>query len=206
MRIDLKKDLKELYQPGAGDFVEVDVPALTYLAIDGAGDPNTSRDYADAVAALFTAGYSIRAKFKQRTGDDFVVGPLEGMWSSPDPAVFATGAKDQWQWTMLIALPHAVARADIEEGLAAASKKKAELPLTRVDARTITEGRCLQIMHIGPYDDEGPTLARLHREVMPARGLTWNGRHHEIYLSDPRRVVPQKLRTVLRQPVRPVQD
>lgn len=201
MSIDLKKDFKHLYQPPSGRFVEVDVPEFAYLAIDGHGDPNTSRDYTAAVEALYTSAYSVRAVFKKRTGTDFVVGPLEGLWSSPDPADFVNGNKGNWDWTMLIALPAAVSTDDTSLGLTAAAAKKAHLPITGIRRLTLREGLSLQIMHLGSYDDEAPVLARLHRDVMPERGLTWNGRHHEIYLSDPRRTSAEKLKTVLRQPV-----
>lgn len=204
MKIDLKKDLRDLYQPKPGEFTEVDVPATTYLAIDGHGDPNTSADYAAAVGALYATGYAIKFGFRDRTGDDFVVGPLHGLWSALDPSVFTDRTKGAWDWTMMIALPDAVSSDDVEPGLATARAKKPELPIGRVSALELTEGRALQVMHVGSFDDEGPTLARLHHEVMPARGLTFNGRHHEIYLSDPRRVAPERMRTVLRQPVRPI--
>lgn len=204
MRIDLKRERTDLYQPGSGDFVEVVVPPITYLATDGHGDPNTSAEYAAAVSALYSGGYGVRAALKTRTGTDFVVGPLSGLWSAADPTAFVTGDKSDWDWTMLIPLPDVVAEHDIETGLTMAAGKKPDLPLDRVHPLLLDEGRCLQIMHVGSYDDEAPTLTRLHHEVMPARGLTWNGRHHEIYLGDPRRVTPERLRTVLRQPVRAV--
>lgn len=202
MRIDLKKDRKDLYRPGTAEFVTVTVPPMTYLAVDGHGDPNTTPAYTAAVEALFTTAYAIRAVFKQRGEDDFVVGPLEGLWSSPDPASFVTRDKKAWDWTMLIPLPEEVSAHDISAGIAAAERKKPHIAgLVRV--LELDEGACLQIMHVGSYDDEGPTLARLHDEVMPRLGLTWNGPHHEIYLGDPRRTAPEKLRTVLRQPVAP---
>lgn len=204
MRIDLKKDRKHLYAPPSNDFVEVDVPRALYLAADGHGDPNTSPDYTAAVEALYVAGYAVRAAFKARTGDDFVVGPLEGLWTSADPASFTARDKASWNWTMLIPLPDAVTATDVAEGLASAAKKKPDTAVDRVRLLELTEGRSLQILHVGSYDAETPTLARLHSELMPARGLTFNGPHHEIYLSDPRRVAPDKLKTVLRQPVRPV--
>jgi hypothetical protein len=203
VKIDLKKDRKDLYQPGSNDYAEVDVPTTTYLAIDGHGDPNTSPDYAAAVAALYAGAYSIKFAFRARTGDDFVVGPLEGLWSSSDPSVFAARRKSDWDWTMMIPLPDPVTADDIATGLAKASGKKPELPIAGLRTLVLEEGRSLQILHIGGYDAETATLARLHDEVMPARGLTWNGRHHEIYLSDPRKVAPEKLKTVLRQPVKP---
>lgn len=204
MKIDLKSDRKDLYRPGSREFTEVDVPPIRYLAIDGSGDPNSSEDYALAVAALYATAYTIKFGFRTRTGDDFVVSPLEGLWSSSDPSSFVERRKSEWDWTMLIALPDQVADLDIEAGLAAAARKKPALPIDRVRAEVLTEGRSLQIMHIGSYDAEGPILARLHDEVMPALRVTWNGPHHEIYLGDPRRVAPEKLRTVLRQPVRPL--
>jgi hypothetical protein len=206
MRLDVKKDRADLYRPGSDDVVEVDVPPATYLAADGHGDPNTAPAYAAAVGALYAAGYATRAAFRARTGDDFVVGPLEGLWTSADPTAFTARAKADWDWTMLIPLPDAVAAGnadDVAHGLAAAAARKPDLPVDRVRVLRLHEGRSLQILHIGPYDDEGPTLARLHDEVMPARGLTWNGPHHEIYLGDPRRSAAATLRTVLRQPVRP---
>lgn len=202
MPTDVRRERADLYRAGP-EWAEVVVPPADYLAIDGHGDPNTSAAYADAVGALYTAAYAVRAALKRRTGEPFVVGPLEGLWSSADPAAFAAGRKGDWDWTMLIPLPAAVTRDDVAAGLTAAAARKQDLPVDRVGPLTLDEGRSLQALHLGPYDDEGPALARLHHEVMPARGLTWNGRHHEIYLGDPRRVAPERLRTVLRQPVRP---
>lgn len=202
MKIDLKKDRKDLYRPGPEEFTEVDVPSMTYLAMDGHGDPNTSPAYAAAVASLYATAYATKFAFRARTGEDFVVGPLEGLWASEDPTAFTDRRKGDWDWTMMIALPEQVGREDSAEGLATATRKKPELPVEELQVLDLAEGRSLQIMHRGSYDDEGPTLARLHHEVMPTRGLTFNGRHHEIYLSDPRRVAPERMRTVLRQPVR----
>ena len=203
MKIDLKNDRKELYRPGTKDFVELDVPPMTYLAIDGHGDPNTSDEYATALAALYPTAYAVKLGFRARTGDDFVVGPLEGLWSSEDPTAFTARRKHEWDWTMLLPLPDPVGAVDVEQGVATATARKPDLPIDRVRVLELNEGRSLQIMHVGSFDDEAAVLARLHDEVMPARDLTWNGPHHEIYLSDPRRVAPHRLRTILRQPVRP---
>lgn len=202
MRIDLKKDRPDLYRPGATDFTEVDVPDTTYLAIDGHGDPNASPAYPAAVGSLYAAAYAVRSALRARTGDDFVVGPLEGLWSAGDPSAFAERRKAHWDWTMLIPLPARVDDDDVAGGLASATARRPDLPVASLRAVGLREGRSLQILHVGSYDAEAAVLARLHREVMPARGLTWNGPHHEIYLSDPRRVAPERLRTVLRQPVR----
>ncbi|HBS09690.1 MAG TPA: hypothetical protein DEA69_12970, partial [Microbacterium sp.] len=160
MKYDLKKDRKDLYAPGSHDFVRVTVPPLTYLAIGGHGDPNTAAEYTDAVSALYASGYAIKFAFRARSGDDFVVGPLEGLWSSDDPSSFAERRKDAWDWTMLIPLPPAVTDADIRVGLDTAARKKPELPIDRVAARTIEEGLSLQILHVGSYDAETPTLRR----------------------------------------------
>lgn len=206
MKIDLKAIRTDLYRPSAKDFSEVIVPPLRYLAVDGHGDPNTSPDYSSAVEALFTAGYSIKFGVRARTGDDVVVGPLEGLWSSPDPTAFADRRKTDWSWTMLIPLPDVVSDADVTAGLASAAAKKPDVRVGDVRLVELDEGRSLQIMHLGSYDDEAATLARLHHEVMPALGVTWNGPHHEIYLGDPRRTPPERLKTVLRQPVRPIES
>jgi hypothetical protein len=204
MAIDIRRERAELYRAGTREVAEVVVPPADYLAADGHGDPNTSADYAAAVSALYTAAYAVRAALKGRTGEAFVVGPLEGLWTAADPAAFAAGRKADWDWTMLIPLPGVVTADDVAAGLATATERKPEVPVGRVRLLALDEGRSLQVLHVGSYDDEAPTLARLHHEVMPARGLTWNGPHHEIYLGDPRRVAPERLRTILRQPVRPV--
>lgn len=203
MTIDVRRERAELYRAGR-DWAEVDVPPADYLAVDGHGDPNTAPAFAEAVSALYAAGYAVRSALRARTGEVFVVGPLEGLWSSDDPASFAAGRKADWDWTMLLPLPDAVAGEDVTAGLAAAAARRPGLPADRVRPLRLHEGRSLQVLHVGSYDDEAPTLARLHHELLPERGLTWGGRHHEIYLGDRRRVAPERLRTILRQPVRPV--
>ena len=105
MRTDIKKDRKDLYLPGRADFTEVDVPAMIYLAIDGHGDPNTSPAYAIAIQALYAGAYAIRSALKKRTGDDFVVGPLEGLWTSADDSAFVARDKGEWNWTMMVPCP-----------------------------------------------------------------------------------------------------
>lgn len=204
MKYDLKKDRKDLYAPTTHDFTRVTVPPMTYLSIEGRGDPNTAPEYTDAVSALYASAYAVKFAFRGRTGDDVVVGPLEGLWTSDDPSSFTDRRKDAWDWTMLIPLPPAVTDADIRAGLETSARKKPELPTSRVEAVLIEEGLSLQIMHVGSYEAETPTLHRLHAELMPAQRLTFNGPHHEIYLSDPRRVAPEKLKTILRQPVREI--
>lgn len=199
---DARKTHKDLYSPPKTDFVEVDVPELRYLAIDGEGDPNTSPTYAAAVEALYAVGYTLKFAGKKSHGRDFSVGPLEGLWYSPDPTVFTARDKGAWQWTMLIPLPDWVTADEVDAAIQAAHAKKGNDAIRQVRLQTLTEGRSVQILHLGSYDDEAPTLALLHDEYLPEHGLTYNGHHHEIYLNDPRRTAPEKLRTVLRQPVR----
>ncbi|GAA1805483.1 GyrI-like domain-containing protein [Agromyces neolithicus] len=202
-KYDLKRAHRDLYAPSAKDFAVVDVPAMNYLAVDGSGDPNRSTAYADAVETLFGVAYAVKFRSKRGLGRDFVVGPLEGLWRAEDPAAFVTRDKASWSWTMLIAQPEWITEALVGEAVAAVRAKGEKSALDRLRLERLHEGASAQILHVGSYDDEAPTLARLHDEWMPQHGLTFNGDHHEIYLSDARRTAPAKLRTVLRQPVRP---
>ena len=197
---DIKRERKDLYAAKSGEFTVVEVPPLRFLMVDGHGDPNTAPAYRDAVQALYTASYAVRASAKKCLGRVHTVGPLEGLWSADDPEVFRTRDKSAWDWTMMIVQPDWITRELVEQALAAARKKS--LPsLDRVRFEVYAEGSCVQILHLGSYDDEAPTLERLHRELLPSRGLAPTGRHHEIYLSDARKVEPARLRTILRQPV-----
>ena len=202
-KIDFKKQLKHLYQPSSKAFAVVDVPPLQFLMIDGSGDPNSDPAYAAAVEALYAVAYRLKFLSKQALGQDYTVMPLEGLWWAEDMATFA-GARDKsrWQWTMMIMQPDWIASEHYATACADVARKKNPVALPLMRFETYAEGLALQILHIGSYDDEAPTLARLHSEVMPAQGFTFNGKHHEIYLSDPRRVAAEKLKTVLRQPVR----
>ncbi|MHB8246630.1 MAG: GyrI-like domain-containing protein [Acidimicrobiales bacterium] len=197
---DIKKHHKHLYAPKPGDFEIVEVPPLQFLMVDGHGDPNTSTDYREAIEALYVASYAVRAVTKTRLGKVHTVGPLEGLWSADDPEAFRTRDKSAWDWTMMIAQPDWVTADLVGEALAAARKKR--LPaLDLIRFERYMEGRSVQILHVGPYDDEGPTLERLHRDFLPANGFAPTGRHHEIYLSDVRKTEPSRLKTILRQPV-----
>ena len=202
-KYDLKKAHRELYAPGAKDFSVVDVPPLTYLAVDGAGDPNASAEYAAAVEALYIVAYSVKMHSQKVLGRDFVVGPLEGLWRADDSTAFIRRDKEKWRWTMLLAQPGWITDEVVETARASARRKKDLPAINAIRLRTITEGTSVQILHVGSYDDEAPTLERLHQAYMPQHDLTFNGDHHEIYLSDPRRTQPSKLKTILRQPVMP---
>lgn len=200
-KYDVKKDLRLLYAPKAGEFTIVDVPTQTFVAVGGAGDPNTSEAYTAAVSALYAVSYAVKFTSKA-DGRDFVVGPLEGLWRADDMDAFTGRDKDAWQWTMLISQPPWVTAADVEDAVVTAGAKTEHSPaLGSVRLTTLSEGRSVQTMHIGSYDDEAPVLHRLHHEFMPAHGFAFGGDHHEIYLSDPRRTAPERLKTVLRQPV-----
>lgn len=197
---DIKKERKGLYAPKPDDFEIVDVPSMGFLMIDGRGDPNTTAAYREAVEALYASSYAVRAVARTRLGSVHTVAPLEGLWSAEDPGVFRTRHKSAWDWTMMIAQPEWITPELVDEALAAAQKKQlAALSFVRFER--YTEGRSAQILHVGSYDDEGPTLSRLHDEFLPANGLAPTGRHHEIYLSDARKTEPARLKTILRQPV-----
>ena len=197
--IDLKKEYRDHYRAAAQPTM-VDVPERRFLMIDGAGDPNASAEYADAVGALYPIAYGLRAAIKAATGDPYTVMPLEGLWWVDDMATFSVDAKGGWKWTMMICVPPAVTQQLFDEVAAAATEKKQLVsgPLVRVEA--FHEGRAAQILHLGPYATEAPTIERLHTFI-DAEGQLRRGRHHEIYLTDPRRVAPERNRTIIRQPV-----
>jgi len=210
MAIDPKKTL-DAYQAKRAQFRILEVPPMQYLMVDGAGDPNTAQEYADAVAALYPVAYTLKFALREQTGLDVVVMPLEGLWHAADMESFTTRRdKSAWQWTMMIMVPEQVTVPMFAEAVDAVAKKTAKktskkkhalpaLPLVRLE--TLDEGPCVQILHVGSYDDEEPVLDDLHHRFIPENGLRMRGRHHEIYLSDARRVEPAKLRTILRQPV-----
>ena len=199
---DPKRELKELYAPTNTEWALLDVPAQTFIAVDGSGDPNTAPAYARAVEALYSVAYTLKFAVKRAGGRDFVVAPLEGLWWADDLGAFAARDKDAWRWTLLIAQPGWVTEEMIDAARSTALAKKKLPAIAEVHPRTLDEGRCAQVLHIGAYDDEAPVLARLHGGYLAEHGLEPCGRHHEIYLSDPRRTAPDKLRTILRQPVR----
>ena len=202
-KYDIKVARKALYRPSSKDFSVVEVPELHYLAIDGHGDPNTSPEYAEALEALYAVAYTLKFESKKSLGRDFVVGPLEGLWRADDMTTFTRREKDAWRWTMLISQPEWITEDMVSRAISTVEEKKGTTAVERLGLVALSEGTAIQILHIGSYDDEGPTLHRLHDEYMPAHRLTFNGDHHEIYLSDPRRIDASKLKTVLRQPVRP---
>ncbi|TQL68622.1 hypothetical protein FB381_2517 [Nocardioides albertanoniae] len=202
-KADLKKTL-DCFRARRGEFRVLEVPPLPYLMIDGHGDPNAGGEYADALATLYPVAYKLKFASKS-AGRDYVVPPLEALWWAEDMDTFTTSRdKSQWSWTALLMTPDWITAQMFEEAVSAAGAKEPPASLDKIRWDTLEEGTCVQTLHVGPYDDEGPVLAELHDRFVPEHGLRMTGRHHEIYLSDPRRVEPAKLRTILRQPVAPV--
>jgi hypothetical protein len=202
-KIDLKKELKDFYAPSTHAISIVDVPVMPFLMIDGCGDPNTSAEYAAAVETLYAVAYALKFRIK-RAGDDapdYVVMPLEGLWWADDMARFSSGDKAAWKWTMMILQPPEVTAQMVEETGREAERKKQLPALHALRLESYHEGLSAQIMHIGPYAAEGPAIAKLHDHIQQS-GHILHGKHHEIYLSDPRKAAPDKMRTVVRQAFR----
>lgn len=200
-KIDLKKELKHIYQPSAKQPAILDVPAMAFLMLDGAGDQNTSPAYQAAVEALYGVSYTLKFMSKKQ-GRDYVVMPLEGLWwgTPMGQHSFTQEDKAKLKWTMMIAQPDFVTDAMVEHAIAETRRKKGLVNLDDLRFETFEEGTSVQILYLGPYDDEGPTIERLHQFAFDG-GYRLRGVHHEIYLNDPRRTAPEKLRTVLRHPV-----
>jgi len=200
-KIDFKKELKHLYRPSAKEFAVVDVPPMNFLMIDGHGDPNTAQEYKDAVEALYGVAYKLKFMSKREKELDYVVPPMEGLWWVESMEEFTTEDKSAWDWTMMIMQPEWITQEMFEEALKEVKKEKNPPALSKLRLEAYREGLAVQIMHTGPYDAEGPTIARMHAFI-DENGYAPAGRHHEIYLGDPRKVAPEKLKTVLRQPIR----
>lgn len=201
MKVDLKKELKHLYNPSAREVSVVDVPQMYFLMIDGQGDPNTSDEYAEALEALYTVSYAIKFRVKRsERGVDYAVMPLEGLWWIDDMTEFSVEDKRSWKWTAMIVQPEEyVTEGLVDEAKTEADKKKGLPAIPRMRFEAFGEGLSAQIMHRGPFSEEGPTIEKIHRCIQE-RGGEPTGKHHEIYLSDFRRTKPERLRTVIRQP------
>ncbi len=199
-KIDFKRELRELYAPAREPSL-VEVPDLAFLMIDGHGDPNTAPEFSEAIEALYTVAYAAKFAIKQAPdGIDYRVMPLEGVFWAADMSTFATGERSAWDWTLMIMQPDQVTSEVLGEALATASEKKSLDAIGRMRLEVFAEGLAAQVLHIGPYAAEGPTIQRLHAFIAE-QGYERTGKHHEIYLSDPRRAAPERLKTVLRQPV-----
>lgn len=200
-KIDFKKTL-DSYAAKPAKFRIVEVPELQYLMIDGHGDPNTSPVFAAAVEALYPVAYKLKFTSKRDFGRDYVVTPLEGLWWAEDMAAFSTARdKSRWDWTMMIMTPDWIDQNLFAAVVEQVGKRTPPARLADLRLESLAEGRCVQTLHVGSFDNEGEVLRKLHEEYLPAHGLRFAGKHHEIYLSDFRRTDPGKRRTILRQPV-----
>ena len=199
-KIDHKRDLA-CYRAARDTPQVVTVPDLRYLMIDGRGDPNTPT-FAAATATLYPVAYKLKFASKSAFGRDYVVMPLEGLWWADDMESF-TEARDKtrWQWTLMIMVPDWITDEMFAAAVDQVGTRHRPARLDDLRLEMLSEGLCVQALHIGSYDDEAELLRRMHQEFVPSHGLTMVGRHHEIYLSDARRVEPARLRTILRQPV-----
>jgi hypothetical protein len=202
MKLDIKRDLGELYRAARTPTL-IDVPELQYLTVEGTGDPNTSTAYVDAVEALFSVSYTLKFMLKRSPeAFDYSVMPLEGLWWMADGRDgFDAADKSGWAWLAMILQPDRITASLVDDAVAEVVRKRGALAAgNALSLERLHEGQCAQVTHVGPYADEGPTVAALHAFIH-AQGLELTGRHHEIYLGDPRRSAPEKLRTIIRQPV-----
>lgn len=203
VKTNFKKTL-DGYRARLGEFRFVDIPPTRYLMIDGQGDPNTSAEYADALAALYPVAYAVKFASKQEQERDYVVPPLEGLWWAADLTAFTVARdKSRWHWTLMLMIPEWIESELVNASVDQVAKKGAPPALDKVRLETLSEGTCVQTLHIGTYDDEADVLVELHERFIPDNGFRMTGKHHEIYLSDPRRTEASRLRTILRQPVLP---
>jgi len=202
VKVDLKRELGA-FTARKGRFDVISVPPLQYLMIDGHGDPNVVPAYQEAIGTIFPLAYALKFLSKRELERDYAVMPLEGLWWADDMDDFTSRRdKSRWEWTLLNLVPDWLTDEHVEAARAAVAGKAGAPRLDAVRLERLEEGLCVQTLHVGAYGDEGAVLERLHHEVVPNQGLTLTGKHHEIYLSDARRTTPEKLRTILRQPVR----
>ncbi len=198
-KIDYKKVFKEFYNSPRNPVI-VQVPQFNFIMVDGKGDPNTSQEYQEALGVLYGVSYSIKFNLKKESRVDYKVMPLEGLWWVEDDLNFGMEKKDKWSWTAMIMQPNAVTHNDVIEAKSQLQIKKKPVALPKVRFEAFKEGLAVQIMYLGPYSDEAPTIERLHA-FAESEGYSLRGKHHEIYLGDPRRTAPEKLRTIIRQPI-----
>lgn len=208
-KLDYKKEYKDLYQPAAKPSL-IDVPEMRFFAVDGAGDPNTSPAYAEAMEILY--GLSFTVKMSKMNGTqpegyfEYVVPPLEGLWFADGVSFDGLNVSDKnmFKWVSMIRQPEFVTEEVFGWAKDILAKKKPQLDLSKARFMTFTEGLCVQIMHKGPYDSEPESIMKMKR-FAEENGLTEDFSaerlHHEIYLSDPRKCAPERLRTVIRHPV-----
>lgn len=200
-KIDFKKTLNS-YQARHGEFTIIDIPAMHYLMVDGHGDPNTSKLFSEAIETLYPVAYKLKFMSKIKLGKDYVVPPLEGLWWSENMETFTTERdKSHWDWTLMIMTPEWITPEMFAAAKEAVIAKSNPPLIANIRLERLEEGKCIQTLHYGSYDDEAPVLEKLHHDFIPNHHFKMVKKHHEIYFSDFRKVAPEKLRTILRQPV-----
>ncbi len=202
MKFDYKKTFPQFYNPAPTTHL-IDIPIMKFFMIDGMGNPNSSPSFNNAVQCLYKVSYSLKMKIVKRDmpDKDYIVPPLSGLWYMDDMTKWSSGNKDDWKWTMMIRIPEFISQNQIEEAISIASKDIKLTSMDKLRAEDYEEGSCVQILYTGPYSEEAPTIAKMHTYAKQ-HGYEMNGKHHEIYLSDPRRTAPEKLKTILRQPIK----
>ena len=201
VKIDYKKELKNLYSSSAEKVEVVELPQMNFLMIDGEGDPNTSQSFQDAIDVLYPLSYTLKFIIKRgEIGIDYGVLPLEGLWWADDMSSFSVDNKENWKWTLMIMQPELVKKEMVATAIEEVRKKKKPVALPLVRFESFVEGKVGQIMHFGPFSEEGPTVEKLH-SFIKVSGSQRIGKHHEIYLSDIRRAAPEKWKTIIRQPM-----
>ena len=201
VKIDCKKELKNLYSSSAEKVEVVELPQMNFLMIDGEGDPNTSQSFQDAIDVLYPLSYTLKFIIKRgEIGIDYGVLPLEGLWWADDMSSFSVDNKENWKWTLMIMQPELVKKEMVATAIEEIRKKKKPVALPLVRFESFAEGKVGQIMHIDPFSEEGPTVEKLH-SFIKVSGSQRIGKHHEIYLSDIRRAAPEKWKTIIRQPM-----
>jgi hypothetical protein len=200
-KIDLKKEMKPLYNPSKKEPAIVEVPRMNYLMVDGHGDPNNNPLFQDAVSSLYPLAYGLKFAVKKQQGINYGVMPLQGLWWTENMEEFSENDKSNWDWTVMIMQPEWVTEALVEEIRTQVKAKKNPPLIDKIRFETYTEGTVVTLLHIGPFADEGPNIARMHA-FAEAQGFELAGKHHEIYLSDFSKTAPERMRIVLRQPIR----
>jgi hypothetical protein len=200
--VEFKKEFSGLYKASAYEASVVDVPAMKFITVSGAGYPGPSGEFQDGIAALYAVAYTLKFSLKKTAGaGDFAVMPLEALWWTESGKPLDQESRENWCWTVMMALPGFVTKTLVKKAVKEAAERK-ELPaLKQVELERIQEGLSAQIKHKGPYTGSDPTVKRLH-DFIAEQGLKPHGKHHEIYLNDPSRTAPEKIRTIIRQPVR----
>ena len=198
-KVDYKKEYAKYYKVSSKLVEHVEVPEMNFLMIDGTGDP-AGLNYKEAVEALFAVSYALKFMIKKsKIQIDYGVMPLEGLWWVDDMSKFSIDKKEDWIWTAMVMQPEIVTKLLVEVAIKQVKIKKSLKALSKIKFRAYQERNAAQIMHIGPFSEEGPTIQKLHDFISDNNG-NLKGKHHEIYLSDIRRAAPEKWKTIIRQP------